>query len=273
MTNSPIAKAKSEGAIAPILRTGATVTRIGQLGIGLQAERDASTINLTGERVRPLARRHGPDRDLASPPKRNRRWRIGMLSTVVSAHRTAQEGRQALWRTAEAALSLGIATAIFLTVVWFVSPSSSEGGTFHEVADYLFTGNGVPFGAVPLVLLWTLLKLHGERVGRTATAGVVIASVSLVALIAVLAASVAAGEEISGGPTYILATAGSIIGIWLFCVSAARARLLPRGALFFWAFAWTIGGMLGPKGSQLLLAAAYAVLLVQVHNRAREELG
>jgi hypothetical protein len=31
--------------------------------------------------------------------------------------------------------------------------------------------------------------------------------------------------------------------------------------------------MLGPKGSQLLLAAAYAVLLVQVHNRAREELG
>lgn len=196
-----------------------------------------------------------------------------MLSTVVPAYPATRQGRQALWRTAEIALYLGIATAIFLTVVWFASPSSAEGGTYHEVGDYLFTGNGVPFGAAPLVLLWALLKLHGQRVGRTATIGVAIASVSLVALIAVLAASVAAGEEVSGGPTYILGTVGSIIGIWLFCVSAARAGLLSRGALWSWAFAWTVGGMLGPKGSQLLLAAAYLVLLVQVHRRAREDPG
>ena len=158
-----------------------------------------------------------------------------------------------------------------LTVVWFVSPSSSDGGSYHDIGDYLFTGNGVPFGGAALVLLWALLRLHGERVGRKAAIGVVIASVSLMALIVVLAASVAAGEEVQGGPTYILGTLGSIIGISLFCADAGRAGLLPRGALWFWASSWTVGEMLGPKESQLLLAAAYTVLLVHVRKRAREE--
>jgi hypothetical protein len=192
-----------------------------------------------------------------------------MDSTYVPAYRTTRHGRPALWRSAEIALVVGIAAAIVLTVVWFVHPSSSDGGTYDSAADYIFTGNGVPFAAAALVLLWALLELHGKAVGRAATIGVVLASVSLAALIVVLAASVAAGEEVEGGPTYILGTLGSIIGIWMFCVSAARAGLLPRAALFFWAFAWTVGGMLGPKGSQLLLAVAYAVLLVHVHRRAR----
>lgn len=196
-----------------------------------------------------------------------------MESTVISAHPATGRERQTLWRVAEAALCVGIAAAVFLTAVWFISPQSSVGGTYHNVGAYLFTGNGVPFGAAALILLWALLKLHGERAGRKATIGVAIASVSLLALIVVLAASVLAGEEIQGGPTYILGTLGSIIGIWLFCVDAARGGLLPRGALLFWALSWTLGGMLGPKGSQLLLAAAYSVLLVHVHRRAREEAG
>jgi hypothetical protein len=195
-----------------------------------------------------------------------------MASTVASsAYGATRQGRRALWRTAEIALYVGIACAIVLTAVWFIHPSSSEGGIYHDVADYIFTGNGVPFGASAIALLWALLRLHGERVGRMATIGVAIASVGLVALIVVLAASVAVGHEVQGGPTYILGTLFSVIGTWLFCVGAARAGLLSRGALYFWAFAWMVGGMLGPKGSQLLLAAAYAVLLVQVRNRAREE--
>jgi hypothetical protein len=97
------------------------------------------------------------------------------------------------------------------------------------------------------------------------------ASVGLVALILVLTASVAAGHEVQGGPTYILGTLASIIGIGLFCAGTARTGLLPPRALWFWAFAWTVGGMLGPKGSQLLLAAAYSVLLVHVRKRARED--
>ncbi len=194
-----------------------------------------------------------------------------MQSTAIPAYRTTRQGRRSLWRTAEVALYVGIAAAIFLTAVWFISPESSVGGTYHDVGAYLFTGNGVPFGASALVLLWALLKLHGERVGRKATIGVVIASVSLLALIVVLAASVAVGQEVQGGPTYILGTLGSIIGIWLFSVDAGRAGLLPRAALWFWAFSWTVGGMLGPKGSQLLLAAAYSVLLVHVRRRARAE--
>jgi hypothetical protein len=196
-----------------------------------------------------------------------------MESTVVSARRTTRRDRLTLWRTAEAALCVGIAAALFLTAVWFISPESSVGGTYHDAGAYLFTGNGVPFGAAALALLWALLKLLGERVGTKAKIGVALASVSLLALIVVLTASVLAGEEVQGGPTYILGTLGSIIGIWLFCIDAARARLLPRSALYFWALSWTVGGMLGPKGSQLLLAAAYSVLLVHVRRRALEDAG
>ena len=192
-----------------------------------------------------------------------------MVSRVALAG-TTRDGRQALWRTAEGSLYLGIATAIVLTAVWFIHPSSSDGGTFHSVADYVFTGNGVPFGVAPLVLLWSLLALRGDRAGRTARIGVVLASVSLAVLIAILAASVAAAEEVQIGPMYPLATLGSIVGIALFCFDAARARLLPRAALWFWVAGWTVGGMLGPKGSQLVLAAAYTVLLVYVRRRARD---
>lgn len=193
-----------------------------------------------------------------------------MASTAIAAGRTTQRDQRTLWRTAEVALGVGIAAAIFLTVMWFVHPSSSDGGTFHSVADYLFTGNGVPLGGSVLVLLWALRALHGDRVGRTATAGVAIASVSLAALIVVICASVVVGREVQGGPTYILGTIGSVAGIWTFCASAARAGLLPRAALFFWAVGWTVGGMLSPKGAQLLLAAAYVVLLVHVRRRARD---
>jgi hypothetical protein len=193
-----------------------------------------------------------------------------MQSTFVPAYPASQQDRRAAWRTAEGALCVGIAAAILLTVVWFVAPSSSDGGSYHNVGDYLFTANGVPFAGAALVLLWTLFKLHGERVGRRAAVGVIIASVSLVTLIAVLGASVAAGKELHAGPAYILGTLGSIIGIGLFCTDAAPAGLLPRRSLLLWAFAWTIGGTLGPKGSQLLLATAYSILLVHAHTRARE---
>ena len=193
-----------------------------------------------------------------------------MVSRVALADRaTTRDGQPALWRAAEGALYVGIAAAILLTAVWFIHPSSSDGGTYHSLADYVFTGNGVPFGAAPLVLLWALLALHRDRAGRMATIGVALASVSLVVLIALLGASVAVGEDVQLGPAYPVATLGSIVGIALFCADAARARLLPRAALWFWVAGWTVGGMLGPKGSQLLLAAAYTVLLVHVRRRAR----
>jgi hypothetical protein len=196
-----------------------------------------------------------------------------MTGTVIAVDGSSQQERRALWRTAEVALYVGIAAAIVLTVVWFAHPSSSDAGTYHDAADYVFTANGIPFGAAAIVQLWALLRLHGERVGRAATAGVAIASAGLLAIIVVLTASVALGHEVEGGPTYLLGTAASVVGTWMFCVGAARTGLLPRAALWFWAIGWTVGGMLSPKGAQLLLAAAYAVLAVHVRRRAREETG
>ena len=193
-----------------------------------------------------------------------------MESSLASPYVVTADKQRSLFRLAIGALYLGIAAALFLTLVWVVSPLTDYPQEFQHTGDYLFTGNGIPFATAPLILLWTLRALHGERGGRKVTVGIAVASVSLVVLMVILAGSVIAGQELRWGPAYPLGTLGSIVGIALCCAGWARVGLLPRSALWFWALSWTVGGMLGPKGSQLLLAAAYAVLLVQVRKSARE---
>lgn len=192
-------------------------------------------------------------------------------SGIATSYAAAESDRSALFRLAIGSLWVGIATALFLTLVWFVSPLTDYPHAFRHTGDYLFTGNGIPFGLAPLTLLWALHRLHGEGGGRKVAAGLAIASVSLILLVAILTGSVIVGQELRWGPAYPLATLGSIVGTALCCAGWARMGLLPRWALWLWAFSWAVGGMLGPKGSQLLLAAAYAVLLVHARRRAREE--
>jgi hypothetical protein len=177
-----------------------------------------------------------------------------------------------LWRTAEVALWLGIASALFLTLVGFVFPLTREGASaYRHVGDYLYSGNGIPFVASPLLLLWALRRLQDERGGKMVSVGFWLAAWSLVLLMPLLGASTVAGKELQWGPTYILLTLGSIVGIGLFAAGSQRLGLIPRSALWFWVVSWTVGGLVGPTGSQLLLAAAYGVLLVHVRKRARED--
>lgn len=192
---------------------------------------------------------------------------IGLASKYIDS---AGE-RRTLFRLAVGAACLGIAASLLLTIVWFVSPLTEYPEPFDHAGDYLFTGNGIPFGLAPLALLWSLRGLHPEPHGRKVTIGVALAAVSLMVIMGMCTGSVIAGEELRWGPAYPLATLGSIVGVVLCCAEWTRARLLPPWTLWFWAFGWTVGGMLGPKGSQLLLAAAYAVLLVHLRRRATEE--
>lgn len=192
-------------------------------------------------------------------------------ASLAPTHTTTRSDRRSVFGLATGALCLGIAAAIFLTVVWFAATMTDYPHAFQHTSDYLFTGNGIPFTLAPLTLLWTLRTLHGDRGGRKVTVGLALASASLVLLMVVLAASVIAGQELRWGPAYPLATLGSVVGIALCCAGWARTGFLPRAALWFWACSWTVGGTLGPKGSQLLLAAAYAVLLVHLRRRAAEE--
>lgn len=194
-----------------------------------------------------------------------------MDTTLARPYTSTRSERRTLYRVAEGSLWLGIAAAIFLTVIWLTSTQTEYPQPFQHTSDYLFTGNGIPFGLAPLALVWSLRGLHGDQGGRKVPIGVALTSISLAFLIVILGASVAAGQELRWGPGYPLATLGSIIGIALCCAGWARAGLVPRAALWFWAFGWTVGGMLGPKGSQLILAAGYALLLVQLRKSRRED--
>jgi hypothetical protein len=174
-----------------------------------------------------------------------------------------------LWRTAEVALWLGIASAVFLTLVWFVFPLTHEGASaYRHTGDYLYSGTGIPFVAAPLLLLGALRNLQGDRGGKKVVVGFWLAACSLLVLMPLLAASTVAGKELQWGPTYVLATLGSIVGIGLFAAGWQRLDLIRRSTLWIWVFSWTVGGLVGPKGSQLLLAAAYCVLLGNVRKCA-----
>lgn len=171
-------------------------------------------------------------------------------------------------RVADAALWTGVATSVVFTLIWFLAElTPGDGAGFRHAGDYWFTGLGLPMVAVPLVLLPALRAVQGGRDGRLGLAGLAITSATSVVFLAVLTASLVEGREDSWGPTYVLATAASIVGIALFCAGSFRARVLPRWIFPLWAAAWTVGGTLGPKGSQLLVGAVYVGLAALLRRR------
>jgi hypothetical protein len=190
-----------------------------------------------------------------------------MTSFAETAARPAAAPRSRALLAAEAALWTGAATALAFTLVWFLAAlTPGEGEAFRHAGDYWYTGLGLPMVAVPLVLLPALRVVQGGRDGRLGLVGIAVTSVTCVVFLAVLTASLVEGREDSWGPTYVLATLASIVGVALFCAGSFRARVLPRWIFPLWAVAWTVGGTLGPKGSQLLVGAVYVALTVALRR-------
>ena len=188
-----------------------------------------------------------------------------MTSYADTAVRPADRARGLL--AAETALWVGAATCVAFTLVWFLAALTPDGEPFRHTADYWYTGLGLPMVTVPLVVLPALRALQHGRDGRLGLAGTALTSAACVVFFAMLAYGLVAGVASSWGPTYVLCTLASVVGVWLFCAGSLRARLLPRLQLVLWGVAWTVGGMLGPEGSQLLLAVAYVALALALRRR------
>ena len=194
------------------------------------------------------------------------------MSTPVAPTVTAPAAdtrRTALLR-ARISLVIGAASALALAATVLFVPLSPDDGPFHHVGDYLVTALGIPFVLAPALLLPALRTLQRRRDGHPGgQAGVVVTDVGAVVLLGMFVWGVIAADGGSLGPTYVLASAATIIGVVLFAIGSWRAGLLPRWLLVVWPLAWTVGGLLpiltpGP----LLLAAVYLVMAVLLPRRA-----
>jgi hypothetical protein len=195
-----------------------------------------------------------------------------MSNSVVPAVAapTAAARSTALAR-AQTSLYVGATAAVALASIILFVPTSTDDASFHHIGDYFLTAVGIPFVLAPAFLLPTLRTLQGGRDGRLGLAGVLAMWVGAVVLTAMFVYGLIAATGGSLGPTYVIASAVTIVGVLLFAIGSWRARLLPRWLLAAWPIAWAIGGLLPILGpGPLLLAAVYvamAVLLQRHHGR------
>ncbi|HET9851355.1 MAG TPA: hypothetical protein VFP56_02485 [Candidatus Limnocylindrales bacterium] len=191
---------------------------------------------------------------------------MNTLAAPIATGRTPDAVRVAL-RRAQAALAFGGAAAVALAaMVLFVTTTSD--GKFQHTGDYFLTANGIAYLLALLVLLPTLRTLQQRRDGRLGQAGIALTGLGCVALLVVFVHGLAAATESSLGPTYVLASLATIVGVALFAAGSWRAGLLPRWLLPIWVLAWAIGSMLPILGpGPLLLAAVYLTMAVLLPRR------
>lgn len=188
--------------------------------------------------------------------------------TRTVAEPTGERTRSAL-RRALAALYVGAAAAVGLVAILSFLRTSTDDGAFHYVGDYLNTANGIPYVLALLALLPALRTLQQRRDGWLGRAGIIVASIGAVVLLAIFVWGLIVASGGSWGPTYVLASLATIIGVALFAAGSWRAGLLPKWLVVCWPVAWAIGSMLpfwvfGP----LVLAAVYVAMAVTLQRRA-----
>lgn len=192
------------------------------------------------------------------------------MSATVASAATVSSSKNAVpaLRRALVALYVGAAAAIALaSMIGFVT-TTSEDGKFHHIGDYFLTANGIPYVLVLLALLPALRELQQRRGGRYEVVGTAFASVGAVVLLGVFIYGLIAATGSSLGPTYVLASLATIIGVILFAVGSWRAKLLPRWLVVVWPIAWAVGSMLPILGpGPLLLAAVYIAMAVVLPRR------
>lgn len=172
------------------------------------------------------------------------------------------DGRDTALTRARISLYVGAASAAGLAGMLFV-PTSADDGPFHHVGDYVLTALGVPFLLSLVTLLPALRALQQRRDGWLGRAGIAATSAGALVLVGMFVYGLIAATGSSLGPTYVLASVVTIVGVILFAIGSWGARLLPRWLLVAWPVAWTVGGtlpILGP--GPLLLAAVYLAMAV-----------
>jgi hypothetical protein len=164
----------------------------------------------------------------------------------------------------------GAAAAVAFAVVTEVATVTPDGRPFIHAGDYWYTGIGMlPAMAAPLVMVLALHSLQGQRDGRLGRAGAGLSAAGLAVFIVMGCYGLLIGRATSLGPTYLLATLATVVGLALFAAGSWRVGVLPRWLLVLWVLAWLVGGPFAQGVTPLLLAAAYVLIGVMVARRPR----
>lgn len=168
--------------------------------------------------------------------------------------------RAALGR-AEVALIVGCIAAIALAVIELFVTTSPGQGKFQHWGDYAMTGDGIPYMLALLTLLPALRTLQQGRDGRRGRAGIVIAGVGAIVLLAIFVHGLVDANSSSIGPAYMLGSFATIVGVALFAAGSWHVGLLPPRLLGLWVFAWLVGSALPVPGPwPVLLAGVYVAM-------------
>lgn len=170
----------------------------------------------------------------------------------------------------EAAAHVGAITAVAFSAVTLVASVTPDGRPFTHAGDYWYTGIGMlPAMAAPLVLVLALHSYQSGEDGRLGRVGAILLAAGLAVFVAMGCYGLLIGRATSLGPTYLLATLATFVGIVLVAIGSWRVGVLPRWLLLYWVLAWIVGGPFAQGISPLLLAVAYVLIGVRVGHRSR----
>jgi hypothetical protein len=150
----------------------------------------------------------------------------------------------------------GIGFAIVgLVILWAAMTFSTtvDEGEFRNAGDYWLTAAALPLGVGLILHNLAVHHLQGGRDGRLGSAGTWIYVLCSAELVVQCMASVAVGAELRWGPTYVVSTVGTFIGLTLVAAGSWRAGLLPKGMLAIWPPLGLLGSWFGVGPIPLLL--------------------
>jgi hypothetical protein len=190
--------------------------------------------------------------------------------TTATATAPSRVAADTTWlRLLHASIAVGCVGLVVFAYVGTFRTTISE-GDFKYTADYFYTGAGLPIALAGIGHTLAVHKLQHGADGRLGRIGFWLNTVAMIELFAQLAASVVTGAEVRWGPSYVVFTALSFVGVALLAAGAWRTGLLPRWMLGVWPVVWILGSFAAPGPMPFVLAAFLVLLGVTVTKRVRQ---
>jgi hypothetical protein len=178
------------------------------------------------------------------------------------------------------ALFVGAAVAATTAIVVLFAHPIGGAEPLQSAADYVFTALLIPFALALLAVLGALRLEQAGHDGRLGLSGLAVTAFGLAGLVVSGLITLVTADPHSTGPIYPISMLVSIIGLVLYALGSARARVLPPWIIPAITAAWILGGPLtegagsaGPpfafNGSTFILAGTYSLAALALARRER----
>jgi hypothetical protein len=167
-------------------------------------------------------------------------------------------------------IRIGVPSALAgLVMLWAASTfmSTVDQGDFEYAGDYWLTSAALPLGAGLILHALAVHRLQHGRDGRLGAVGTWFYVLCCTELVVQCMSSVVVGAELRWGPTYVVSTLGTFVGLGLIAAGSWRVRLLPRWLLGIWPPVGLLGSWFGMGPIPLLLGAFLVTTAIVVHRR------